>query len=475
MATTSALLQPLESRTLLSAGPDPIALTFGGQEITATAASADGRTGHLLLAGTLATGNDFAPGPAVLYMSPIGSDWSPFIARYTPDGQPLWVQTIPIDRAFADGGAIFPRISALAAGPDGSVYAAGRFSGSIDFDRSTDRDSRGLPDHTLTTAPAADGDRAHATDVFLIKYDRAGKYLWGMLINNVTTGVENVTGLAVDRFGSAYVAGTSHAIDPATGAAAPDTSFIARISTAGQLAWNTPLPAGISTVAIDHHDSPWAAVGGQALRLYQFNARGRVINQIGAAAADNSNGHGIGSITARSIAFDAHDNLILAGDFTRTFDLAPGKAKSLFGDKRYDRMGWSNIFLSKIRPAGDLVFAFAIGGIEADKAAGAGIDRATGDILLSGVYSGKVDFDPSRSAAATLDAGYDSVDGDYPSDIFTARYTPTGRFLHVKDHTTLDYDTPAGFAITPTFAFTASSNYDQKHDRRYINLFELQT
>ena len=462
--------EAFESRRLLSAGPDPIAYDVGSQEIRATAASADAHAGDMLLAGSFATGNDFQPGPGIQFRSPTG-EWSPFLARYAPDGRLIWVNVYAPGEAYADG-ATYPVIAAVAAGPDGSVYAAGTFSGRMDLSLERGSDDRSLPDPTLTTTPPADGDPAHGADVFLARFDRNGKYVWGRLINNVTTGTEAVSGLAVDRFGSAYLAGTYATI--AGGALGPVQSFLTKLTPDGSRAWGASLRGAVSTVAIDHHDAPWVAVGGEALRIDQFTAgRGRFASGIGAAAADNSAGHGIGSITARSIAFDAHDNVVLSGDFSRTFDFAPGTDRFLLGDKRYNPAGASNIFLSKLRPGGELVFAMIVGGTEADNSAGAGVDRRTGEILLSGTYSGKVDLDPARHAATYLDAGFDAVDGDYPSDVFTARYTPTGRLMFARDHTTVDDDTAAGFAMTPSSAFVAASNFDQKRDTRHIILFEL--
>jgi hypothetical protein len=248
---------------------------------------------------------------------------------------------------------------------------------------------------------------------------------------------------------------------------------VTRFTTTGKRLWTATLSATTSAIALDHHDKIWVTSSGQVLRLYQYSPQGKFLSRLGAAAADDSLGHGIGTINAKSIAFDAHDNIILAGDFTRTFDFAPGNNQLLLGDKRYNRFGLTNIFLSKIRPGGDLVFALVVGGTEADRAAGAGVDRSTGDILLGGAYSGQVDFDPAHHAAHTLDAGFDAIDGDYPSDTFIARYTPTGRLVTVKDHTTVDSDIVAGFAMTPTNAFMAASNFDQKHDLRHIELFEL--
>jgi len=93
-------------------------------------------------------------------------------------------------------------------------------------------------------------------------------------------------------------------------------------------------------------------------------------------------------------------------------------------------------------------------------------DGRSGHLLLAGSFATGNDFDPSRHAATTLDAGYLAGQGKHPSDIFSARYTSTGRFRYARDHTTAGDDTPAGFAMTPTFAFSGSSNYDPQNDRR---------
>ncbi len=465
-----ATIEGLESRRLLSVGPDPTFYAFGSNDIDATAASADGRTGHLLLAGSIAhTANvDPVGGSKAFTIVPFGTDYSSILVQYSPTGKALWVNVYNVANTLA-AGSPFGVISAVAAGPDGSVYAAGTFSGSLNFDVSQNTGLHGSRDHTLTTIAAEDGEADHGVDAFIVKYDASGKYLWGKLLSNVTTGLETVSALTIDRFGSAYLVGTFTPIfNAVTGT---KRSFLTKFASNGDRSWVISLSGVANTVALDHYDTPWVATGGDTLRLYKFNPRGRFVSRIGAAALDRT--HGAGSISASSIAFDGHDNIVLSGQFSHTFDFAPGKDQMLLGDKHYNRMGWSNIFLSKIRPTGELVFAQAVGGIEGDNAAGAGIDRATGDIILTGTYSGKVDFDPAHHAATIRDAGYDSVDGDYPSDIFVARYSPTGRFMFVKDHTTTDYDRLAGFGITPTLAFMAASNYDQKQDHKQIEMLLL--
>ncbi|HSI35052.1 MAG: hypothetical protein ACAI43_01485 [Phycisphaerae bacterium] len=468
---------PLEPRMLLSAPVVAVpAQTYvsapgliGTLGVSASAAGADGRSGDLFLAGATPAGLDFDPTAASFVKGNPGV-WAPFVARYDPGQHPRWVHYFDVSGALGgkneNGGGI---VTALAAGPDGSMYAAGAFAGTVDF-----ADGGGPK---LTTERAADGALAHAVDVFLVKYDRDGDYQWCRLISDVTTGTEGVAGLAVDRFGNAYLAASSTAVDPATGDPAATHAYLAKFSADGDRAWTSTLPAGLSAVAVDHYDSPWVAVGGQVLRAYELTARrGRVVDRIGVAAADNSNGHGVGTISAKSIAFDAHNDLVLAGDFTRTFDFAPGKPRLLFGDKRFNPdPAATNVFVSKTRPAtGDLAFAFAVGGAKADHAAGAVVDPRTGDVVLVGTYAGTVDFDPSRHAAAPLDSGI-SISNQAFTDLFAARYSPTGRFRAVTSNALPEYIATAarGVGLTPTSVFAASSENFPHVDFKSIALFEL--
>lgn len=45
--------------------------------------------------------------------------------------------------------------------------------------------------------------------------------------------------------------------------------------------------------------------------------------------------------------------------------------------------------------------------------------------------------------------------------------------MFVEDHTTTDYDRAAGFGMTPTTAFMAAGNYNQKTDEKHIELLLL--
>jgi hypothetical protein len=465
----------LEPRRLLSTPAPAIVLSVGDHDITPTLSAVDGRTGQWIVAGYEGIDQNLNPRARGVRIRAgfYGSDWNMFLVRYRTDGQPVWARGFDIT-----GAAGPPAITAIAAGPDNSTYVAGTFAGTLNIAPTIIEPEVG---QTLHSTPASDGDPTHAQDVFIVKYDGGGSLVFARVFSNVVNGTETATALVVDRFGSAYLAGASTAIDPT--ARVTEQAYVTKFdSFAGRQMWTRPIPRAASAAAIDHYDNLYLAQGGAKLDLGVYNGRGKFRQTLPAATPADWL-QPAGTITARSIAFDRADNIVLSGAATRVFDFNPapdaGAASTdnagqfLLGDKRYQQFPQTNVFCQKLRPTGSLVFALTIAGPDADKAAGAAIDPATGDIILSGTYTGQVDFDPARRATYFLNAGYDATDGDYPSDVFTARYSPTGRLQWVTTHATTDFDTPTGLGYFNNRTLTVLHNYDQKQDQMHM-IFYLQ-
>ena len=106
--------------------------------------------------------------------------------------------------------------------PDGNVFVAGSFEGSVAFGT------------TSFTSPGA-------TDVFLTKYDSTGRVLWAKRAGGFQA--VKATGLSVDKQGNVYVVGSFRGIAQFDGTTLQnpnislDDLFIARYSNAGTLLW----------------------------------------------------------------------------------------------------------------------------------------------------------------------------------------------------------------------------------------------
>jgi hypothetical protein len=88
-----------------------------------------------------------------------------------------------------------------------------------------------------------------------------------------------------------------------------------------------------------------------------------------------------------SIVTDDTGNVYITGYFEGTCDFDPGAATY-----NLSALGIADIFVCKLSPAGDLVWATRIGSSGSDQ--GLAIDHGSANIYITGNYSNTVDFDP---------------------------------------------------------------------------------
>ncbi|MEZ6048104.1 MAG: LEPR-XLL domain-containing protein [Planctomycetaceae bacterium] len=112
------------------------------------------------------------------------------------------------------------------------------------------------------------------------------------------------------------------------------------------------------------------------------------------------------------------ENLILVEEFTGSVDLEYETG----GDIRNSN-GESDILIAKLNSAGELVWGHTIGGSGYEDFEDVAVDDQ-GNIVISGAFSGIVDFDPS-SNTEILET--ETSPGRYPPGAFLARFTPDGQ------------------------------------------------
>lgn len=116
---------------------------------------------------------------------------------------------------------------------------------------------------------------------------------------------------------------------------------------------------------------------------------------------------------AYSITTDNGGNLYCTGGFSVSIDCDPGPAV-------YNVTGYNDIFMMKLSPAGNFIWAKAFGGSGADISSRIKLDTY-GNIFIQGTYWQMADMDPS-SAVNTL-----STAGN--GQIFLAKYDNNGNYL----------------------------------------------
>ncbi len=127
---------------------------------------------------------------------------------------------------------------------------------------------------------------------------------------------------------------------------------------------------------------------------------------------------GTGDDQARTIGIDASGNVLLTGIFTGTCDFDPGVATF-----NLTAAGSNDIFISKLNPSGNLLWAKQLGGTGGDESNDLVID-ATGNVLTTGYFANTVDFDPGGGIFNLSSAGV--------QDIYISKLDASGNFIWAK-------------------------------------------
>jgi uncharacterized repeat protein (TIGR01451 family) len=127
---------------------------------------------------------------------------------------------------------------------------------------------------------------------------------------------------------------------------------------------------------------------------------------------------GPGEEYAVAITVDVAGNILIAGTFTDTADFDPGVPV-------YDLIsaGGADCFFAKYDAAGNLLWAKAVGNVSEDEMRSVGVD-ASQNVIVTGTYTGTVDFDPNTGVTNVTSAG--------DRDIFFLKLSPTGNLVWSK-------------------------------------------
>jgi hypothetical protein len=263
----------------------------------------------------------------------------------------------------------------------GNVYVTGNFSGTVDFDP-------GAGTATLTSAGGS--------DIFLAKYDASGNYIWAMGMGGTDNFGDGGNALVLDGSGNVlltgYFSGTAD-FDPGAGTA------------------------------------NLTSAGGNDIFLAKYDASGNYIWAKGMGGTDRN------ADVGTSLALDGIGNVLLTGYFGGTADFDPGVATV-----NLTSAGGNDIFLAKYDASGSYIWAKGMGGTDRNGDRGSSISLDdSGNVLLTGYFSGTADFDPSAVAANLTSAG--------GSDIFLAKYDASGNYVWAKSIGGTDADRGLSLAL----------------------------
>lgn len=426
-----AKVELLESRRLLTVSAFPISIGDIGVD-TASSIAAD-RLSNVIVAGKtdflLHTDTAQPAAAAANVAVPEGA----FVAKFAPDGTVIWTRRL--STGFGE-----TTITKVATDGENSIYIAGSFSGTVDFD----------PRRTVHNVTAVGG-----TDAFVCKLSKNGNLLMVKTFGGASD--DAVGGLAVDSAGNIFLGGTFKGrgnFDPNgtfnIGNAGGTDGFIESLDSAGTLRWVGSFGGGgddtINDLAVD--DSGNVVATGHYISQVDFDpsrsdSLNVAITQQAYILKWDSNGafvfaNGIGGTGAAfgsAVTVDRDGIVYGTGNFSGTSDFDPGA-----GTSNLTAPSSGEVYVTKLTPSGALIWAKAMGGTLAQDS-GPGeiaVDKAK-NVYTSGTFAGTKDFDPSGATSNLASAGF--------GDVFISKLNGSGNFVFARSQGGTLEDTAVGLVL----------------------------
>jgi hypothetical protein len=301
------------------------------------------------------------------------------------------------------GGTAFDTADGIAADASGNIYVTGLYTGTVDFDRSAARN-----DDTLVSTLQTGSSSIRSRDVYIAKYAPSGPLVWVRSVGG--PGTDEPHGIGVDPNGNVYVTGEfedTADFNPSSNATSRTSSgaqdvFVLKLTADGSFGWATTVggaftdrPAGIivnsgggtyvtggffGTADFDHTaastNDTITSLGGEDGFLLSLDANGNYgwVRQLG----------GPGDQAPSGLAFGV-SGIYITGSF----------AGSMFagGSHELNSVGGTDMFLASYSPAGILRWSRSVGGASTDRGNAVAAD-GFGNIYVTGIFQGLVDFDP---------------------------------------------------------------------------------
>lgn len=396
-----------------------LAIRLGGTSSEQVADLVTDPAGDLYVTGTFTGATDFDPGPGITALNSLGGS-DGFLARYSAAGALVWVARI--------GGSSADVPTALARDAAGNLYVGGGFSGSSDFDP-------GAAVQGLISVGGEDG--------FVAKYSPAGELLWARRFGGLES--DEVADVAVDAAG-VYATGVFSGqanLSPSGGPTIQSDGsardgFVLALDPTGVTRWARPLggPQDDAARALGLTLAGNVVVAGVFRGSADFARNGtpvRLLSQGGAdlfVATYSALGvlqwtRGIGgldeaTLPAGGLSLDTQDGAALLGSFAGSVDFDPGAGSAV-----RNSVGASDLFLARYDAAGNFSAVLTLNGTGSIQGVRVLVDP-DGSVLLTGAWSGAIDFDPGAGSQILGSLGQGGA-----TDAFVARYAPAGGLLWV--------------------------------------------
>jgi gliding motility-associated-like protein len=300
----------------------------------------------------------------------------------------------------------------MATDADQNTYVAGRFTGTIDLDPSS-------VDVKFSSA----GSR----DIFIAKYDKAGKYVWGKSIGGAD--VDEAKSIHVDAKGDVFVTGLFEGtvdFDPGVGEVKLESgyvfngvtfkyrsAFVLKLDANGEYAWAVRM--GVIPLWVDANatgQSVYTDVSGNVLvagffsgeadfdpsdKEFRMQAAGQTTAFVAKLTSSGQfvwakSAGTVGGAAAISVVSDEKANVYVSGNYRESIDGVDFDPS----DKEFKLGNTSDfdVFVWKLNDSGDFVWAKQLGGDGTDYATSIALDKQN-NVYTTGYFRGTADFDPS--------------------------------------------------------------------------------
>ena len=321
-------------------------------------------SGNIYITGSFAGTVDSDPGTGTSNLTSNGGD-DIFILKLDASGNFLWAKSL--------GGTSYDLGYALNVDASGNVFITGSFAGTVDFD----------PSSATVNLTSVGSD-----DVFVQKLDASGNFMWAKSFGGTSDDYGN--SINADAAGNVYLAG----------------SFMGTVD----------FDPGAGTTNL-------SSAGGEDIFVQKLDSSGNFLwaKSFGGTSDDIAN----------SISVDPSGGIYTTGIFELSVDFDPGT-----GTTSLSSVGNPDIFVQKMDSSGNFLWAHAFGSTSNDFGNYVSTD-IFGNVYITGLYSGTIDFDPDTATVNLASAGFD--------DVFLLKMNPAGNLMWAQSFggSYIDY----GFAL----------------------------
>ena len=409
--------------------------TFGGPRTDQVKDVTVDRDGNVVMAGEFYGSVDFDPG--------VGVDSLTALANTGPDPQWNWLGAV-VWKLNSDGnylwakaydGPLFDTGVSVAVDGGGNIAFTGVVTDTVDLDPSTEK--------TLEPSPlGGDGD------AFLSVFTPSGVLKWGKRFGSSNYDVGQ--SVAFDSTGALYVAGSFQRttdFDPGAGMESltavgadsnPKDMYISKFDANGAFQWVRQYKGygtgdGPAVVSVDSNNSIYVSgnFNGQLIFYTDQNKQDTfTITSLGTRDSFISKwtssgthmwtktfGGSDGSAYGGRTAIEGNGNIFFIGSESGTVDFNPGSESF---NLTSNSLGYTDIFISKLSPSGDFLWAKNMGSAADDNGNGIAVD-VSGNVYFTGTFQGTADLDPSDGVKNFVSTG--------GRDIFISKLNSAGSAL----------------------------------------------